>query len=56
MQTSQDVTYQTSQNVTRLGYYTGETHKQTGELRVFDSHTNNPVYVKLERVFFLPTK
>lgn len=50
----QDVSYRTPQNVVRLGYYTGENHTQTGELRIFDSRTNNPVYVKPERVCFLP--
>ena len=49
-----DVTYRTAQNVTRLGYYTGVDHVQTGELRIFDSRTNSPVWVRPERVFFLP--
>lgn len=53
METIQDVAYRTPQNLTRLGYYTGETHKQTGELRIFDSRTNSPVYVAPDRVHFL---
>lgn len=54
MKTVQDVTYRTAQNLTRLGYYTGESHKQTGELRIFDSRTNGPVWVRPDRVFFFP--
>jgi hypothetical protein len=52
--TVQDITYRDHQNVTRIGWHSGETHVQTGELRVYDSRTGYPVWVRPDRVFFLP--